>query len=167
MCVGGANTHCNFTSKPTTAWNTSTPGNHTVTTVCRGSLRRLLMMGTMVPETCWAVSTVCVGGATSKPTTAWNTSTPGNHRVTTVCRGRLRRLLMIVTMVPETCWAVSIRHYKYKIDCASGFMFYLNIWRRTEPQTINSSFFYSHKLHSAISVISFRISSLYLSCHIQ
>jgi hypothetical protein len=33
------------------------PGNHTVTRCCKGSWRGLLMMGTTVPETCWAVST--------------------------------------------------------------------------------------------------------------
>jgi hypothetical protein len=38
--------------KLTTAGNRSTPGNHKVTIGCKDSLRRLLMMGTMVPETC-------------------------------------------------------------------------------------------------------------------
>jgi hypothetical protein len=42
-----------------TAWSLKhvQPGNHTVNSGCKGSWRGLLMMGTTVPETCWAVYT--------------------------------------------------------------------------------------------------------------
>jgi hypothetical protein len=50
---------------------------------------------------------------------------PGNHTVTRGCKGSCRGLLMMGTTVPETCWAVSTRQSnKYKIDCASGWLFY-------------------------------------------
>jgi hypothetical protein len=56
---------------------------------------------------------------------SWKHVHPGNHTVTRGCKGSLRRLLMMDTIVPETCWAVSTRqNNKYKIDCASGWMFY-------------------------------------------
>jgi hypothetical protein len=50
---------------------------------------------------------------------------PGNHTVTRGCKSSWKGLLMMGNTVPETCWAVSTRQRnKYKIDCASGWLFY-------------------------------------------
>jgi hypothetical protein len=59
---------------------------------------------------------------------SWKHVHPGNHTVTSGCKGSWRGFLMMGTIVPETCLAVSTRQSnKYKIDCASSWIFLLNI----------------------------------------
>jgi hypothetical protein len=72
---------------------------------------------------------------------SWKHFHPDNHTVT---RGCLRGFLMMGTIVPETCWAVSARRgNKYKINCTSGWKFRLNIWGCTDPQTLNPSIMFA------------------------
>jgi hypothetical protein len=52
----------------------------------------------------------------------------------------LKELLMMCTMVPETCWAASMRLSSKVYDRLLhlvGCFICLNIWRCTEPQTLN------------------------------
>ena len=48
-------------------------------------------------------------------------------------------LLMMGIVMPETCWAVSVRQSNkiLRLIVATGWMFYLSDWRCTEPQTLN------------------------------
>jgi hypothetical protein len=63
---------------------------------------------------------------------------PGNHTVTSGCKGSWRGLLMMGTTVPETCWAVyTLQCNKFQIDCASSWLFYwkmtdYGLWRRRQ-----------------------------------
>jgi len=48
-------------------------------------------------------------------------------------------LLMMGIVMPETCWAVSVRQSNKKflrLIVASSWVFYLSDWRCTEPQTL-------------------------------
>jgi hypothetical protein len=49
-------------------------------------------------------------------------------------------LLMMVIIMPETCWAVSVRQNNkiLLLIVASSWVFYLSDWRCTEPQTLNT-----------------------------
>jgi len=48
-------------------------------------------------------------------------------------------LLMMGIIMPETCWAVSVRQNNkiLRLIVASSWVFYLSDWRCTEPQTLN------------------------------
>jgi hypothetical protein len=48
---------------------------------------------------------------------------------------------MIVIVMPETCWAVSVRQSNkiLRMIVASSCVFYLSDWRCTEPQTLSAS----------------------------
>ena len=48
-------------------------------------------------------------------------------------------LLMMGIVMPETCWAVSVRQRNkfLRLIVASSWVFYLSEWRCTEPQTLN------------------------------
>jgi hypothetical protein len=52
-------------------------------------------------------------------------------------------LLMMGTIMPETCWAVSVRQSNkiLRLIVASSWVFYLSDWRCTEPQTLQNIFF--------------------------
>jgi hypothetical protein len=49
-------------------------------------------------------------------------------------------LLMMGIVMPETCWAVSVRQSNkiLRLIVASSWVFYLSVWRCTEPQTLNA-----------------------------
>ena len=51
-------------------------------------------------------------------------------------------LLMMGIIMPETCWAVSVRQSNkiLRLIVASSWVFYLSDWRCTEPQTLNTAF---------------------------
>ena len=50
-------------------------------------------------------------------------------------------LLMMGIIMPETCWAVSVRQRNkiLRLIVTSSWVFYLSDWRGTEPQTLNSA----------------------------
>jgi len=49
-------------------------------------------------------------------------------------------LLMMGIVMPETCWAMSLRQSNkiLRLIVASSWVFYLSDWRCTEPQTLSS-----------------------------
>jgi len=50
-------------------------------------------------------------------------------------------LLMMCIIMPETCWAVSVRQNNktLRLIVASSWLFYLSDWRCTEPLTLKTS----------------------------
>jgi hypothetical protein len=65
-----------------------------------------------------------------------------SHMKTGGCDCSLKELLMMGITMPETCWAASVRLSNKLYDWLLHLFgcFYLNIWRCTEPQTLNSKF---------------------------
>jgi len=51
-------------------------------------------------------------------------------------------LLMMGIIIPETCWAMSVRQSNniLRLIVASSWVFYLSDWRCTEPQTLNYTY---------------------------
>jgi len=62
------------------------------------------------------------------------------HTETRGCNGSLTGLLMMGIIMPEKCWAVSVRQSNkiLRLIVASSWVFYLSDWRCTEPQTLTS-----------------------------
>ena len=60
----------------------------------------------------------------------------GNQRV----QRQLDGLLMMGIIMPESCWAVSVRQSNkiLQLIVVSSWVFYLSDWRCTEPQTLNT-----------------------------
>ena len=81
--------------------------------------RQLLMMGTWLPETCWATSRREI-------------------KNTKVITSRSRQLLMMGTWLPETCWATSRREIKNTKVTSSWFFLSTLLYISVPPHFINS-----------------------------
>jgi hypothetical protein len=55
-------------------------------------------------------------------------------------------ILMMGIVMPETCWAVSVRQSNkiLRLIVASSWVFYLSDWRCTEPQTLKNKILFTH-----------------------
>ena len=58
-------------------------------------------------------------------------------------------LLMMGIVMPETCWAVSVRQSNkiLLLIVASSSVIYFSDWKYTEPQTLKTGFFFENRLH--------------------
>ena len=83
----------------------------------------------------------CGGGSVLSRGRPWLRTRPppdsyGNQRL----QRQFDELLIMGIIMPETCWAVSVRQSNkiLRLIVASSWVFYLSDWRCTEPQTLDS-----------------------------